>query len=207
MRRVVGLSLSLLTLISLSAAPIEAGSSSKSLATISGIVADNKGNPLAGALVSLAREGAPKHTVKYTSTDKHGKFIAKVVPGRYGIKANAMGFGEVAFNAVDVRAAQELVYRFNLEPVGYGNTLPERRRDREDVKWTLRNSHPRRSIFQAQEGEDATIRALADAEATAMETAPEIKSDYATSGSRNRTHGILETYFASNSFASSYVGL
>ena len=208
MRRVVGLSLSLLTLISLSAAPIEAGSSSKSLATISGIVADHKGNPLAGALVSLAREGAPKHTVKYTSTDKHGKFTAKVVPGRYGIKANATGFGEVAFNAVDVRAAQELVYKFNLEPVGYGNTLPERRRDREDVKWTLRNSQTRRSIFQVQEGEDATIKAINDAQTAATESAPEINSEYASSspGSRNRTHGVLENYFASNAF-SSYVGL
>jgi hypothetical protein len=206
MRRVIGLSLSLLTLISLSAAPIEAGSSSKSLATISGIVADNKGNPLAGALVSLAREGAPKHTVKYTATDKQGKFIAKVVPGRYGIRAIANGFNEVAFNAVDVRAQQELVYKFNLEPVGYGNTLPERRRDREDVKWTLRNTQNRRSIFQAQEGEDATIRAITDAETAATETAPENKSEYASS-SRHRTHGVLENYFASNGVSQSYVGL
>jgi hypothetical protein len=209
MRRVVGLSLSLLTLISLSAAPIEAGSSSKSLATISGIVADNKGNPLAGALVSLAREGAPKHTVKYTATDKQGKFIAKVVPGRYGIKAVATGFGEVAFNAVDVRAAQELVYKFNLEPVGYGNTLPERRRDRDDVKWTLRNTQARRSIFQAREGEDETIKAITDAETKATESASETRSEFASSSSpsRNRTHGVLENYFASNGFSSSYVGL
>jgi hypothetical protein len=207
MRRVVGLSLSLLTLISLSAAPIQAGSS-KNLAIISGIVSDNKGNPLAGALVSLAREGAPKHTVKHTSTDKHGKFIAKVTPGRYGIKAIAIGFSEVAFNAVDVKAQQELVYKFNLEPVGYGNTLPERRHDREDVKWTLRNSQTRRSIFQAQEGEDATIKAITDAETAATESAPEINSEYASSSSRprNRTHGVLENYFASNAF-SSYVGL
>jgi hypothetical protein len=208
MRRVVGLSLSLLTLISLSAVPIEAGSS-KNLAIISGLVTDNKGTPLAGALVSLAREGAPKHTVKHTSTDKHGKFMAKVVPGRYGIKAIAIGFSEVTFNAVDVKAQQELVYKFNLEPVGYGNTLPERRRDREDVKWTLRNSQPRRSIFQAQEGEDATIQAIADAEAAAMESEPEINSEYAssTSRSRNRTHGVLENFFATNAFSSSYVGL
>ena len=209
MRRVVGLSLSLLTLISLSAAPIEAGSSSKSLATISGIVADNKGNPLAGALVSLAREGAPKHTVKYTATDKQGKFTAKVVPGRYGIRAIATGFSEVAFNDVDVRAQQELVYKFNLEPVGYGNTLPERRRDREDVKWTLRNVQTRRSIFQAQEGEDATIKAITDAETTATDNASEIKSEYASSSShsRNRTHGVLENYFASNGYGPSYLGL
>ena len=208
MRRVVGLSLSLLTLISLSAAPIEAGSS-RNLAIISGIVTDNKGTPLAGALVSLTREGAPKHTVKHTSTDKHGKFIAKVTPGRYGIKAIAIGFGEVTFNAVDVKAQQELVYKFNLEPVGYGNTLPERRRDREDVKWTLRHSQPRRSIFQAQEGEDATIQAITDAERAATESAPEINSEYASSSSRsrNRTHGVLENFFATNAFSSSYVGL
>src|SRR5690349_9936235 len=136
MRRVFGFSLSLLALISLSAGSIEAGSSSKTLATISGIVTDNKGNPLAGALVSLMREGAVKQTVKHTLTDRQGKFVAKVTPGRYGIKAIATGFGEVAFNAVDVQASQELVYKFNLEPVGYGNTLPERRRDRDDVKWT-----------------------------------------------------------------------
>src|SRR6185369_7421572 len=120
MQRVVGLSLSLFALISLSAAPIEAGSGGKTLATISGIVTDNKGNPLAEALVSLTREGAVKQAVKHTLTDRQGKFVAKVTPGRYGIRAIASGFNEVAFNAVDVKAAQELVYKFNLDPVGYG---------------------------------------------------------------------------------------
>jgi hypothetical protein len=207
MRRLVALSVSLLALISVSAGPIQAVSASKSLATISGIVTDNKGNPLAGALVSLWREGANKPTVKHTTTDKQGKFIAKVAPGRYEIKAIASGFSEVAFNAVDVKAAQELVYKFNLEPAGYGNTLPERRRDREDVKWTLRSAQTRRSIFQAQEGEDSTIKAVTDAENTATETAPETQAEATSSGSRVRTHGVLETYFASNAFSSSYVGL
>ena len=205
MRRLVGLSVSLLTLISVSAGSIQAIGSSKSLATISGIVTDNKGNPLPGALVSLWRENANKPAVKHTATDKQGKFIAKVVPGRYEIKANAIGFSEVAFNAVDVRAAQELVYKFNLEPAGYGNTLPERRRDRDDVKWTLRSIHTRRSIFQAGEGEDATVRAVAEAENTQTETAPEAQTE-ATSNPHSRTHGVVESYFASNAF-SSYTGL
>src|ERR1044071_25662 len=191
MRRVVGLSLSLLALISLSAAPIEAGSSGKTLATISGIVTDNKGIPLAGALVSLMREGAVKQSVKHTLTDRQGKFVAKVTPGRYGIKAIASGFNEVAFNAFDVKAAQEVVYKFNLEPVGYGNTLPERRRDRDDVKWTLRSAQTRRSIFQVDEGEDSTVRAVANAEA-AMETAPEVKAE--ESNARTRIHGVIENY-------------
>ena len=71
-----------------------------------------------------------------------------------------------------MKAQQELVYSFNLEPVGYGNTLPERRRDREDVKWTLRSAQHERSIFQVQEGEDATIKAVTEAEAQTAETAP-----------------------------------
>ncbi len=208
MRRLVGLSVSLLALISVTAGPIQAVSSSKSLGTISGIVTDNKGNPLAGALVSLWRENAnaKKPTVKHTATDKNGKFIAKVTPGRYDIKANAIGFAEVAFNAVDVRAAEELVYKFNLEPAGYGNTLPERRRDRDDVKWTLRHIQNRRSIFQMEEGEDPTVKAVAEAENNAaIETAPETQAEPAPN-SRARTHGVVESYFASNAF-SSYTGL
>jgi hypothetical protein len=207
MRRLVGLSVSLLALISISAGPIQAVSSSKSLGTISGIVTDTKGNPLAGALVSLWRENAKKPTVKHTTTDSQGKFIAKVIPGRYEIKAAANGFAEVAFNAVDVRAAQELVYKFNLEPAGYGNTLPERRRDRDDVKWTLRHIQNRRSIFQMEEGEDPTVKAVAEAEAAApTETAPETQAEPAAPNPRSRTHGVVESYFASNAF-SSYTGL
>jgi hypothetical protein len=207
MRRLVSLSVSLLALISVSAGPIQAVSSAKSFATISGIVTDTKGNPLAGALVSLWRENAKKPTVKHTTTDNQGRFIAKVVPGRYEIKAAANGFAEVAFNAVDVRAAQELVYKFNLEPAGYGNTLPERRRDRDDVKWTLRHVQNRRSIFQMEEGEDPTVKAVADAEvAAATETAPETQAEPAAPNSRSRTHGVVESYFASNAF-SSYTGL
>lgn len=211
MRRAFGLGLSLITVVSLISGNALAAGSKKSLATITGTVLDNRGNPLAGALVSLLREG-PKQTVKEARTDREGKFVAKVQPGRYGIKAIAQGFTEVAFASVDVKAAQELVYKFNLEPVGYGNTLPERRRDREDVKWTLRSSHPRRSIFQNNGEKDETVEAVADAEtkkaeATPMETAPEAPAETNTD-SRSKTRGVLESYFASNGFSSSsYVGV
>lgn len=204
MRRVVGLSLSLLAVISLSAAPIEAGSSSKTLATISGIVTDNKGNPLAEALVSLTREGAVKQSVKHTLTDRQGKFIAKVTPGRYGIKAIASGFGEVAFNAVDVKASDELVYKFNLEPVGYGNTLPERRRDRDDVKWTLRSAQKRRSIFQQNEGEDPTVQAVNNAENknTTTDMTADAQPAWFAQGYSPKAHGVIESYAGSNGISS-----
>lgn len=212
MKRAFGLGLSLIALVSLISGDALAAGSNKSLATITGTVLDNRGNPLAGALVSLLREG-PKQTIKEARTDREGKFVAKVQPGRYGIKAIARGFTEVAFASVDVKASQELVYKFNLEPVGYGNTLPERRRDRDDVKWTLRSSHPRRSIFQIDPNTDATVEAVAAASTKAeepsvlMETAPAPPVETNTDSSRSRTRGVLETYFANNGFSHSYVGV
>ena len=208
MRRAFAFSLSLLALLSLSGDAL-AASSKKSLATITGSVRDNRGNPLPGALVSVVREGV--QTVKEARTDKKGNFVAKVSPGRYGIKAIAVGFSEVAFAGVDVKASQELVYRFNLEPVGYGNTLPERRRDRDDVKWTLRSVHQSKSIFQVKEGEDPTVAAVTDAETktaetTPMETAPEAPLP-SNPDSRSKIHGVVESYFANNGFSPSYVGL
>ena len=210
MRIAFRISLSVIALVSFISSDALAAGSNKSLATITGTVRDNRGNPLAGALVSLMREGVK--TVKHTTTDKNGNFLAKVLPGRYGIKAVAFGFSEVVFTAVDVKAQQELVYRFNLEPVGYGNTLPERRHDRDDVKWTLRNAQSKRSIFQVREGEDSAIKAATEqqteqtAGAAAMETAPETPTE-TSSDSRLKTHGVLESYFASNAYGSSYVGL
>src|SRR5215211_6329459 len=196
MRRAVGFSLSLIALVSFITSDALAAGSNKSLATISGTVRDNRGNPLAGALVSLMREGFK--TVKEARTDKQGNFITKVLPGRYGIKAIANGFSEVVFAEVDVKAQQELVYKFNLEPVGSGNTLPERRQDRDGVKWTLRSAQPKRSIFQVHEGEDATVKAVTEAEAEAaeaapMESAPEVPAE-TNSDSRIKAHGVLESY-------------
>jgi len=209
MRRAFGFSLSLIALVSFITSDALAAGSRKSLATISGTVRDHRGNPLAGALVSLVQEGFK--TVKEARTDKQGNFITKVLPGRYGIKAIANGFSEVVFTEVDVKAQQELVYRFNLEPVGYGNTLPERRRDREDVKWTLRSVHGKRSVFQVNEGEDATVRAVTEteaqvADAAPMESAPEVPTE-TKSDSKVKPHGVIESYFASNAFGAPYAGM
>jgi len=212
MRRALSLGLSWIVLVSLTASLAQAAPPSKSLATITGTVKDDKGNPLVGAVVSLLREGA-KQVVKEARTDDKGNFIAKVLPGRYGIRAIAAGFSEVVFSSVDVKASQELVYKFNLEPVGYGKTLPERRRDKDDVKWVLRSNQKSRSIFQVDGEEDPTIAAVNQAEAAAkadeestMETAPVGQADSGTQDSKIRPRGVVETYFASNAYGS-YKGL
>src|SRR5688572_30472144 len=180
------------------------------LATITGSVKDNEGKPLAGALISLLKDGA-NDVIKQTRTGSDGRFSAKILPGRYAIRAVADGFNAVAFASVEVRASQELVYRFNLEPVGSGKTLPERRKDRDDVRWTLRSAQTRRSIFQAQEGEDADIQAvLGNETGTGSETISEIapeSSEATDKESEVTVRGVIETYFASNSYGPGYPGL
>ncbi len=202
-----GLSLVLLaTLFALSAPHAQAGRGS--LATITGSVKDDKGNPLAGALVSLLKEGA-KQAIKQTRTSADGNFSAKIPPGRYGIRAIADGFNAVVFSAVEVRPSQELIYRFHLEPIGSGKTLPERRKDREDVRWVLRSSQTSRSIFQAREGDDAAIKAALGIESETTDATPpaEDETRVAESNSKGRTVGVVQSYFASNSSSPSYSGL
>jgi len=212
MRKALSLGLSWIALVSLTASLSQAAPPSKSLATITGTVKDNKGNPLAGALVSLLREGAKQ--VKEARTDDKGNFIAKVIPGRYGIRAIAAGFSEVVFSSVEVKASQELVYKFNLEPVGYGKTLPERRRDKDDVKWVLRSGQGRRSIFNVDDVEDPTVIAVNQAESAAqtsdpstMESAPTGPADSTANDSKIKPRGVVETYFVSNAYGTSYPGL
>ena len=218
MRKSLRGSLTLLALsaLCLASAPHVFGGG-RALGTITGSVRDNKGNPLAGAVISLLRVGA-NGVVKQTQSRPDGSFTAKIAPGRYSLRAIADGFSEVLFNDVQVRAFEQLVYRFNLEPVGSGRTAPERRNDRDNPKWVLRSSQSRRSIFQAQEGEDDAIDA-----ALRDDTAGDA-SDITTGAARGeqiatglphtertpvRTKGVIETYAAasSNPFAPGYAGL
>ena len=96
MKRRVGFALSLLALSGLFFLNVPAARAGKgSLATITGSVKDEKGNPLAGAIVSLLKDGA-NVVIKETKTSNDGRFSAKIAPGRYsirGIPALAFKFG------------------------------------------------------------------------------------------------------------------
>ncbi|HEX8493847.1 MAG TPA: carboxypeptidase-like regulatory domain-containing protein [Pyrinomonadaceae bacterium] len=176
-------------------------SSSRSLATITGSVRDNKGNPLAGAVVSLLKEGAGA-IVKQVTSGKDGSFTARIAPGLYTLRATAAGFGEVLFSSVQVRRSEELVYRFNLEPVGSGRTAPERRRDRNDPKWRILGTRSSRSIFQVGEPETEQVaQAAAHTEDNAaVDENLDIISSARTDESRRsaRMKGVVETYFTSS---------
>ena len=184
------------------------GKGVRGLAKITGTVRDNKGMPLAGALIQLIREGA-NQLVKETYSAADGSFSAKIPAGRYSLKAMAAGFSEVLFSSVQVSPSAEIAYRFNLEPAGSGRTLVDQHRDRDNVKWTLRSVQSRRSIFQADEGDDPTIAAVENSDPTGDENAEVNSGQLATEGGRTRARGVVETYFAaSNSpFTSNYEGV
>src|SRR5437773_8625873 len=111
-RKILGLSLLVFIVGCYGQTPM-VNASTGSLATISGAVVDNKGNPLAGALISLIKDGTSK-VVKQTRSDINGRFATRILPGRYGIHAIAHGFNEVVFSSVEVRASQEQIGRAHV---------------------------------------------------------------------------------------------
>lgn len=172
------------------------------LGTVTGMVRDHKGKPLAGAVIRFMREGAD-HVVKQTSTGGDGAFTARILPGKYLLTALAEGFGSVSFNSVQVNPAAEISYRFNLEPVGEGRTAPERRADRNDPKWRLRSAQNRRSVFQIDGRKDSTVAAAEAADATEAAADDEAATDFEVSSvaggevlSRggSNVHGLVEIY-------------
>jgi hypothetical protein len=179
-------------------------------ATVSGSVRDNKGKPIAGAIVSLIKDGADE-VIKQVKSAADGTFTARIAPGRYSLRAIADGFSAVLFNSVQVRPSDEVIYRFNLEPVGSGRTAPERRNDRDDRKWLLRSRSGNRSIFQMDEDEDqALLAAQQGVEGVTGEPYDVIVAPGEEGTTESvRTQGVVETYFAASkgTQAFNFVGL
>lgn len=214
--RRAGLTLFAFTLVFVAAQHVEArggGGTARRLGTISGTVRDQRGQPLAGALVQLLRDGA-KEIVKQTRSNADGSFTTRIAPGRYILSAIADGFSSVTFTAVQVNPSDELIYRFNLVPLGQGRTAPERRADRNDPKWRLRAAQANRSIFQQNEGKDSTVAAVEDAmaadEARAKDDIDPADSELLSSPDNQRLplHGVVETFAATSAdpLAPAYTG-
>lgn len=184
------------------------GKGPRGLATVSGTVRDHRGLPLSGALIQIIRDGAKK-VVTEARTAADGSFSAKIPAGRYSLKAVAAGFSEVLFSSVTVAPSAEIAYRFNLEPLGAGRTYPEQRSDRDSAKWRLRSAQTQRSIFQANEGTDATVAAVESEASTDDEVSVVNASAEESDKGGVRPQGVVETYFAgsSNPLGSSYQGL
>ena len=106
--------------------------------------------------------------------------------------AVAEGFNPITLSTVEVNRSAELVYGFKLERSGGGNTLPEKRLDRNNPKWAIRAAETRRSVYQNREG-DAPV----DERTIAQTDDSEENIDKEETSKRN-SQSVVETYFASS---------
>jgi hypothetical protein len=152
------------------------------LGIIKGIIRDEAGGPIADASVAIFRAGT-SNLLKQVTSARDGSFLAKIMPGTYTVLAVAQGFNPVTLFSVQISPSAELTYGFKLERSGSGNTLPEKRLDRNSSKWRIRAAQSQRSIYQNREGETPV-----DEDAVAVESDDE-------SGSR-KGQTVVETYVA-----------
>jgi len=155
------------------------------LGIIRGFVRDQGGSPIAGATVAIFRAGTSK-LLKQVTSAVDGGFIAKIIPGRYSVLAVAQGFNPVTLNDVEVGRAAQLEYGFKLERAGSGNTLPEKRVDRNNPKWAVRAASISRSIYQNNEGTGTAT----------VETATVPERAERTDG--RKIQSVAATYFSSS---------
>ncbi|CAN5254000.1 hypothetical protein BH20ACI1_BH20ACI1_27000 [soil metagenome] len=167
------------------------------LGIIKGIVRDKSGNPIADAYVSIFRNGT-SNLLKQVRSAADGSFLAKIIPGTYTVLAVAEGFNPVTISEVEVDRSAEITYKFKLERSGGGNTLPEKRLDRNSSKWRIRSAQANRSIYQNKEG-DAPIDENAVAESDEI-------SDGEEDTAKRSGQTVVESYFASSDNGN-YTGL
>jgi hypothetical protein len=176
-----------------------AASSSK-LGVIKGVVRDQAGKPIEKATVAFFKVGTSK-LLKQVLSGSDGGFLTRIIPGTYSILAVAEGFNPMSYSEVEVSRSSELVYRFNLEPSGKGNTLPEKKAERNSSKYPIRAAQIRRSIYQIDEG-NVPIDAAKIEEDSIAKVEPEMVTvdvtDESESRSNRKTQSIVETYFASS---------
>ncbi|HVF29422.1 MAG TPA: carboxypeptidase regulatory-like domain-containing protein, partial [Pyrinomonadaceae bacterium] len=166
--------------------PPAAGSSSANLGVIKGMVRDDGGTPIADATVAIFRAGTSR-VLKQVRSATDGSFITRILPGTYTIFAVAQGYNPITLADVQVTGATQLTYGFKLERAGAGNTLPEKRLDRNSPKWVIRSAQTTRSIYQNTEGDTP-----GEGRVTVEETA--LFADL-NEGGKRRGQSVVETYF------------
>lgn len=165
------------------------------LGVIKGVVRDDAGNAIADATVAIFRVGT-SNLLKQVRSATDGSFMAKILPGTYTILAVAQGFNPVTLSTVEVNRSAELVYGFNLERAGNGNTLPEKRVDRNSSKWRIRAAQAGRSVYQNTEGKAPIDETTIAQNENSDDESDEINDS--EESSKRRSQSVIETYFASS---------
>jgi hypothetical protein len=174
------------------------------LGVIKGFVRDQNGSPISNAYVSFFRQG---DLLKKVRSAANGSFLAKVLPGTYTVFAVAQGYNSITLPEVEINRSTELVYRFNLERAGSGNTLPEKKLDRNSSKWRIRASQIRNSVYQNQEGEKPINENAPTEEKTAEnQTAISVEDIGAKENSSRKSQTVVEG-FTANSNGETFTGV
>lgn len=155
------------------------------LGIIKGIIRDDGGSPIAEATVAIFRAGTSR-LLKQVTSSSDGSFLAKIMPGTYTVLAVAQGFNPTYLFGVEISRATESNYGFKLERTGSGETLPEKRLDRNSSKWRIRGAQSERSIYQNREGRSP----ISDDATASMDDVVE------ESPSNRKAQTVVETYFA-----------
>jgi len=126
--------------------------------SITGVVRDEVGNPIIGAVIKLIDPNAIHQPAKIIRTDMEGKFVArKIAPGPYRLRAEARGFISMA-QPIEVKPEVILSFKFELKRTG---TMAQSREDRDDYRWPVRAS--RRHVLRFdRNGESAAEGAIAN---------------------------------------------
>ncbi|HKQ72426.1 MAG TPA: carboxypeptidase-like regulatory domain-containing protein [Blastocatellia bacterium] len=119
-----------------------------SLAFITGVVTDEGGKPLAGAIVAVLEPRPRGKEVKSARTDTQGRFSAGVTPGTYLLRAMAEGFRPQLSSRLNLNRPAKTNYDFRLRS---DDTLPQRRGDSDDYRWISRSID--RHIMKVWEGD------------------------------------------------------
>lgn len=194
--RIYAIAVALLILTSAAAASGEASGRTTGgpLAEIKGVVRNEAGNPIANATIAIFRAGT-SILVKQVQSAYDGSYLARVAPGVYTVLAVAEGYNPVSVSDVEVLRAARLIYGFKLERAGQGNTLPERRIDRNNPKWVRRSAALSRSIYQNTEGTSPGV-----------ETTETLDADPPEARNSKAMSGAVMSYFGSGS-EGSFFGL
>lgn len=196
----------LLTSISAAFATAPAGEAklgvekSGTLGIIRGIVRDDGGSPIAEATVAIFRAGTSQ-LLKQVTSSSDGSFLAKILPGTYTVLAVAQGFNPTYLFGVEVARSADLSYGFKLERAGSGETLPEKRPDRNSSKWRIRGAQSQRSIYQNQEGQIP----IDEDNTASLELNGASPSETDESGSHRKGQTVVQT-FAEDSKNGTYAG-
>lgn len=172
------------------------------LSVIRGVVRDEQGKPIPDAIVAVFHLGTAKLFKQVRST-VDGRFLTKVLPGKYTLLAVAQGFN-ASLSEVEIDKSSEVDYGFKLERAGSGNTLPEKRVDRKSSKWIVRAAQNQRSIYQIDED---NLPIVENGNIAQQDIQENLKTSQDEQPQKNRQgQSVVETYFA-DSEDGNYTGI